>query len=137
MINDYREALQYIHAETKKGLRKATTTATTNQEAFSKFVVKKSNAFRDKKCHVPKEALSKERSSWRNIKVSAEDSGPKGLSSQKGPRRRPHPHISNTAKARADRAAHMRDGKISYVATRNVAQYAATPATSSATTSAI
>ena len=41
------------------------------------------------------------------------------------------------AKARADRAAHMRDGKIAVVAARKVAQYVAAPlAASSAATSA-
>ena len=48
MINAYRAALNEIHAETKKGDRKATITTTTNQEAFRKFVVEQSKAFRKK-----------------------------------------------------------------------------------------
>jgi len=46
MMNDYRQALQDIHAETKRGRRKATTAATANQEAFRKFVVEQPQAFR-------------------------------------------------------------------------------------------
>ena len=46
MTNAYREALQEIHAETKKGTRKATIAATANQDAFRMFVVEQSKEFR-------------------------------------------------------------------------------------------
>ena len=47
MINACSEALKDIHAETKKGVRKAITTATANQEALRKFVVEQTQAFRE------------------------------------------------------------------------------------------
>ena len=91
MIIADREALKEIHAEIKKGLRKATTTATANQEAFRKFVVEQSKAFRKKKMgwhpgrhgvrHDQLGAMSK---SQQRTQV------PKG-SGPKGPSRRPHP----------------------------------------------
>ena len=78
MINDYRQALKAISAETNKGTRRATAAATANQEAFRNFIVEQSNVFR-KECTAPREAWNKACSAWRDVQVSAQDVGPNGL----------------------------------------------------------
>ena len=139
MTNAYREALNDISEETKKCTRRATPATTANQVAFRKFVVEQSKAFR-KEGLGPWEAWNNACSAWRNVKVPAPDSSPNGVACGRAVavlwpwwqrhwpwQQKAAPTDEETANARADRAANMRDGKLADVAARKVAQDAAAP----------
>ena len=119
--------MRSLQKPAKKGVRKATTTATVNQAAFRslwrgspRHSVHTNNVFCPVRHEVKHDYIGAVPKSQQRTQV------PK-YSCPKGPSKDATPTAENKSNARAKSVAKMRDGKIAVVAARKVAQDGATP----------